>query len=69
MIYEDKVESLLYRELSALEAEGVILKVDKRRMSPCQIIRELCLDEDAQYMRDYCFDENGMAELHFDRIS
>lgn len=58
----------LYLELSFLENRGITIWLEGSQSDPEHVAKELCVNEENSYMRDYVFDEGVLKEIHFDKI-
>lgn len=59
----------LYAELEEYEHSGIRIKLNNTPASPLQIVNAHMVEEEATYMRDYVWDENGkVQELTFHNI-
>ncbi len=55
-------------ELQNYSQQGISIWLDGSPSSPDRICDAHRVREDISYMRDYVFDENGLREIHFDRV-
>ena len=58
----------LYLELSFLENRGITIWLEGSQSDPEHVAKELCVNEENSYMRDYVCDEGVLKEIHFDKI-
>lgn len=58
----------LYLELSSLENRGITIWLEGSKSDSEHVTKELCVNEENFYMRDYVFDEGVLKEVHFDKI-
>lgn len=66
MMFEQTTQ--LYLELSSLENRGVTIWLEGAPSDSRHVASRLSVRDDAQYMRDYVFEEGRLKEVHFDRI-
>lgn len=59
----------LYMELSSLENRGVTIWLEGAPSDSLIVTSQLSIHEEAQYMRDYIFEEGRLKEVHFDKIT
>ena len=58
----------LYLELASLENRGITIWLEGLKSDSEHVTKELCVNEENSYMRDYVFDEGVLKEIHFDKI-
>jgi hypothetical protein len=60
---------MLYLELSRLEDRGITIWMEGYPSNPQDVARQMRVDEENSYMRDYIFDEGVLTEVHFDKVN
>ena len=59
----------LFLELEEIERQGVLICMNRKPASPCQVADAHTIQEDVCYMRDYIMEGGIVKELHFDRLA
>lgn len=58
----------LYLELSTLEDRGITIWLDGFPSNSDYVTKQLNINDENIYMRDYVFDEGKLSEVHFDKV-
>lgn len=62
-------EETLFMELSTYEDRGIMIFMGRKKSTPFSIVKDIQVNEDISYMRDYIFEEGVLKELHFDKVA